>query len=85
MCACLTLDRAEVTAAVTCLPRRPCERNIFLHPVHLQCGIRYSSLMHTSTGAMCTRPPFFGRRPGDEAKPRSNARGASFRSKCIAG
>ena len=65
MCACLTLDRAEVTSQQTCL--HMCVNAVIflrcIHPVRLQCDIReiygYFSRMRTNTRAVCTRPPFF--------------------------
>ena len=65
MCACLTLDRAEVTSQRTC-SHMSVNAVFFLHcihPVRLQCDIRkiytYFPHMHTNTRAVCTRPPFF--------------------------
>ena len=64
MCACLKLDRAEVTSQRTCL-HMSVNAVFFLryiHPVCLQCDIQeiygYFSRMRINTRAVCTRPPF---------------------------
>ena len=72
MCACLTLDRAEVTSQRTCL-HMSVNAVFFLrciHPVRLQCDIReiygYFSRMRINIGAVYQTSPF-RRRPGNEA------------------
>ena len=69
MCACLTLDRAEVTSQRTCL-QMSVNAAFFLRciqPVRLQCDIReiygYFSRMRTNPCSVY----HFRRRPGNEA------------------
>ena len=69
MCACLVVERAEVTAAVnssslfTHVHMNAVFFLRFIHPVRLQCDIReiygYFLRMSTNNLAVCTRPPFF--------------------------
>ena len=71
MCACLKLDRAEVTSQRTCL-HMSVNAVFFLrsiHPVRLQCDIReiygYFSRMRTNIRAVCVPGLPFRRRPGN--------------------
>ena len=73
MCACLTLDRAEVTSQQTCL-HTSVNAVFFLrciHPVRLQCDIReiygYFSRMRTNTRVQCVPGLPSSWRPGNEA------------------